>query len=61
MIGIPMKLQSLNQSLGSLVDNFMVAGLGDVKMTGVSVAGQILFTFMVLSNAICAAGGMILL
>jgi Na+-driven multidrug efflux pump len=35
----------------------MVAGLGDVKMSGMSVAGQILFVFMVLSNAICAAGG----
>ncbi|MBQ9252902.1 MAG: MATE family efflux transporter [Clostridia bacterium] len=57
MIGIPVMLQSLIQSLVSLVDNFMVAGLGDVKMSGVSVAGQILFVFMVLSNAICAAGG----
>jgi len=57
MIGIPVMLQSLIQSLVSLVDNFMVAGLGDVKMSGVSVVGQILFVFMVLSNAICAAGG----
>ncbi len=57
MIGIPVMLQTLIQSLVSLVDNFMVAGLGDVKMSGVSVAGQILFVFMVLSNAICAAGG----
>ena len=57
MIGVPVMLQSLIQSLVSLVDNFMVAGLGDVKMSGVSVAGQILFVFMVLSNAICAAGG----
>ena len=57
MIGVPVMLQSLIQSLVSLVDNFMVAGLGDVKMSGVSVAGQILFVFMVLSNAVCAAGG----
>ncbi len=57
LIGVPVMLQSLIQSLVSLVDNFMVAGLGDVKMSGVSVAGQILFVFMVLSNAICAAGG----
>ena len=41
MIGIPVMLQSLIQSLVSLVDNFMVAGLGDVKMSGVSIAGQI--------------------
>ena len=32
MIGVPVMLQSLIQSLVSLVDNFMVAGLGDVKM-----------------------------
>ena len=57
LIGVPVMLQSLIQSLVSLVDNFMVAELGDVKMSGVSVAGQILFVFMVLSNAICAAGG----
>ena len=57
MVGVPVMLQSLIQSLVSLVDNFMVAGLGDVKMSGVSVAGQILFVFMVMSNAICAAGG----
>ncbi len=57
MIGVPVMLQSLIQSLVSLVDNFMVAGLGDVKMSGVSIAGQILFVFMVLSNAVCAAGG----
>ena len=57
MIGVPVMLQSLIQSLVSLVDNFMVAGLGDVKMSGVSVTGQILFVFIVLSNAICAAGG----
>ena len=56
-IGVPVMLQSLIQSLVSLADNYMVAGLGDVKMSGVSVAGQILFVFMVLSNAICAAGG----
>ena len=39
MIGVPVMLQSLIQSLVSLVDNFMVAGLGDVKMAGVSGAG----------------------
>jgi Na+-driven multidrug efflux pump len=32
MIGVPVMLQSLIQSLVSLVDNFMVAGLGDVKI-----------------------------
>ncbi len=41
--------------------HFIVSGLGDVQVSGVSVAGQILFVFMMFSNAICAAGGMILL
>ena len=31
-IGIPVMLQALIQSLVSLIDSFMVAGLGDVKM-----------------------------
>ena len=40
-------LQQLIQSMVSLVDNFMVSGLGDVAMSGVNVAGQIIFVFMV--------------
>lgn len=50
-------LQSLIQSLVSLIDNFMVSGLGDISMSGVNVAGQVLFVFMVYLNAICMAGG----
>jgi len=57
MIGLPVMLQALIQNLVSLVDNFMVAGLGDVKMSGVNISGQILFIFMVFMNAICMAGG----
>ena len=59
-IGLPIMAQSLIQNLVSLIDNFMVSGLGDVKMSGVNIAGQILFVFMVLTNAICAAGGIFL-
>lgn len=44
-IALPVMAQMLIQSLVSLVDNFMVAGLGDVKMSGVNVAGQILYLF----------------
>ncbi len=57
MIGIPVMLQQLIQSLVSLIDNFMVAGLGDVKMSGVNIAGQVLFMFFVFINTICTAGG----
>ena len=56
-IAVPIMLQQLIQSLVSLVDNFMVSGLGDVCMSGVNVAGQVLFVFMVFVNAICMSGG----
>ena len=56
-IAVPIMLQQLIQSLVSLVDNFMVAGLGDVSMSGVNVAGQILFVFMVFLNTVCMTGG----
>jgi Na+-driven multidrug efflux pump len=56
-IAVPIMLQQLIQSMVSLVDNFMVSGLGDVCMSGVNVAGQMLFVFMVFINAICMSGG----
>ena len=57
LIALPVMGQSLIQSLISLVDSFMVSGLGDVKMSGVNICTQVLFVFMVLLNAICTAGG----
>lgn len=59
-IAVPAMLQALIQALVSLVDSFMVAGLGDIKMSGVNVAGQIMFIFMVLLSAVCTAGGIFL-
>ena len=56
-LAVPIMLQQLIQSLVSLIDNFMVSGLGDVAMSGVNVAGQVLFVFMVFVNAICMSGG----
>ncbi len=56
-LAVPIMLQSLIQSLVSLVDNFMVSGLGDISMSGVNVAGQVMFVFFVYLNAICMAGG----
>ena len=46
-IAVPIMLQQLIQSMVSLIDNFMVAGLGDVSMSGVSTAGAVLFVFFV--------------
>ena len=59
-IALPVMLQQLIQSLVSLVDNFMVAGLGDVSMSGVNVANQILFVFMIFIVTINNSGGIYL-
>ena len=59
-IAIPIMLQQLIQNMVSLIDNFMVSGLGDISMSGVNVAGQVLFIFMVYVNAICMTGGIFL-
>ncbi|MGL4986449.1 MAG: MATE family efflux transporter, partial [Treponemataceae bacterium] len=57
LIALPVMLQQLLQSLVSLIDNFMVAGLGDIKMSGVNVAGQINFIFLVLMNTVFMSSG----
>ncbi|MCX7026846.1 MAG: MATE family efflux transporter [Spirochaetes bacterium] len=59
-IAVPVMVQSLLTGLVSLVDNFMVAALGDAKMAGVNVANQINFIYMVIINTICMAGGIYL-
>ena len=56
-VAVPIMLQQLIQSLVSLIDNFMVSGLGDISMSGVNVAGQTMFVFMVFINATCMSGG----
>lgn len=59
-IALPIMLQGLIQSMVSLVDNYMVADLGDVAMSGVNITGQILFAFMVVFNSAAMAGGIFL-
>lgn len=59
-IALPVMMQQLIQNLVSLIDNFMVAGLGDICMSGVNVANQILFIFMIFINTICISGGIYL-
>lgn len=56
-IALPAMLQQLVMSLVSLVDNFMVAGLGDVSMAAVNVANQINFVYFVIVNTLTMAGG----
>ena len=59
-IAVPIMLQQLIQSMVSLIDNYMVSGLGDISMSGVNIAGQVLFVFMVLINTITMTGGIFL-
>ena len=56
-IALPVMAQLFVQSFVSLIDNFMVAGLGDIKMAGVNTAGMIIFVFIILVNTLCSAGG----
>ena len=44
-IALPIMLQQLIQSLVSLIDNFMVSGLGDAHYAAVTQAGRYSFLF----------------
>jgi putative MATE family efflux protein len=59
-IALPVMLQQLIMSMVSLIDNFMVAGLGDTSMAAVNVANQLNFIFIVIINVCCQAGGIYL-
>jgi len=56
-IALPVMIQQLIMSMVSLIDNFMVAGLGDISMAAVNVANQINFIYFIVLNTICQAGG----
>lgn len=55
---IPVMIQTFIQSLISLIDNFMVGGLGDIKMSAVNITNQFVFVFIVTVNAFADTGGM---
>ncbi|MGP1576848.1 MAG: MATE family efflux transporter [Treponema sp.] len=55
---IPVMVQTFIQSLISLIDNFMVGGLGDIKMSAVNITNQFVFVFIVTINAFADTGGM---
>lgn len=59
-IALPVMLQQFITALVSLIDNFMVSGLGDSMMAAVNVANQINFLFIVLLTVISSAGGIYL-
>jgi len=56
-IALPVMLQQFIMSMVSLVDNFMVAGLGDTSMAAVNVTNHLSFVYFVMMNTICQAGG----
>ena len=60
LLALPVMGQNLVQNFVTLIDNFMVAGLGDIKMSGTSIAADYIFVFSVLLNAVCMSGGIFL-
>ena len=50
-LAVPIMIQLFIQALVSLIDNFMVADLGDLKMSGVNVANQIIFLYITVPAA----------
>ena len=55
---IPVMIQTFVQSLVSLIDNFMVGGLGDIKMSAVNITNQFTFLFLVTVGTFSETGGM---
>lgn len=55
-IAVPVMAQQLIMGMVSLIDNFMVAELGDIKMAAVNVANQLNFIYMVILNTCYGAG-----
>jgi len=56
-VALPVMMQQFIMSMVSLVDSFMVAGLGDVSMAAVNVVNHFFFVFFVIINVMCIAGG----
>ena len=56
-LALPVMMQQLIMSMVSLIDNFMVAGLGDVSMASVNVINHFIFIYIVVISVICQAGG----
>jgi putative MATE family efflux protein len=59
-IALPVILQQFLLNAVSLIDNFMVAGLGDASMAAVNVANQLNFVYLILLGTISGAGGIFL-
>ena len=55
---VPVMIQTFVQSLISLIDNFMVGGLGDIKMSAVNITNQFTFLFLTTIGTFSETGGM---
>lgn len=51
LLAVPMMIQNGITNAVSLVDNLMVGSLGTESMTAVSIVGQLIFVFFLLSLA----------
>lgn len=60
LIAVPAMGQLFVTTLVSLIDSFMVARLGDIKMSGVNISNQIFFIVYVVTSALAMAGGIFL-
>ena len=56
-IALPVMAQIFIMSIVSLIDNFMVAGLGDISMAAVNVTNHLTFVYIIIINTVCQAGG----
>lgn len=56
-LAIPVLSQAFIQALVSLIDNFMVAGLGDIKMSGVNITNQLFLLFLVTASTLAIGSG----
>lgn len=60
LIALPVMAQMFVSTFVSLIDNFMVAQLGDIKMSGVNISNQIFFIVQVATTSLATAGGIFL-
>ena len=56
-LSVPIMVQMFIQNFVSLIDNFMVANLGNIKMSAVNTSNQVTFLFFVSITTLAIGGG----
>lgn len=59
-IAIPVMGHMFVTTLVAIIDSFMVAQLGDIKMSGVNISNQIFFIVQIATSSLATAGGIFL-